>query len=99
MDIIPYTSIVGSLMYVMVCTILDIAHAVSLINRFMSNLGRSYCRALKWILRYIKGSLCRVLVYGGARNENGKYAIEVFVDSNYVSCLDTIIHFHCFLVL
>ena len=37
----PYASIIGSLMYVMVCTRSGIAHAVGVVSWFMSNLGRS----------------------------------------------------------
>ena len=34
---VPYASAVGSLMYAMVCTRPDIAHAVGVLSRFMSN--------------------------------------------------------------
>jgi hypothetical protein len=34
---IPYSFVVGSLMYAMVCTRLDIAHAVGVVSRFMVN--------------------------------------------------------------
>jgi ATP-binding cassette subfamily B (MDR/TAP) protein 1 len=34
---VPYASAVGSLMYAMVCTRPDIAHAVSVVSRFLSN--------------------------------------------------------------
>ncbi|KAF5931528.1 hypothetical protein HYC85_027699 [Camellia sinensis] len=34
---IPYSSAVGSLMYVMVCTRPDIAHSVGVVSRFLSN--------------------------------------------------------------
>ena len=37
---VPYESAVGSLMYAMVCTRLDIAHAVGVLSRFMSNPGQ-----------------------------------------------------------
>uniref|UniRef100_A0A2N9FLT3 Integrase catalytic domain-containing protein n=1 Tax=Fagus sylvatica TaxID=28930 RepID=A0A2N9FLT3_FAGSY len=37
---IPYSSAVGSLMYAMVCTRPDIAHAVGVVSRFMVNLGK-----------------------------------------------------------
>ena len=40
-------SVVGSLMYVMVCSTLDFAYLVSLVNRFMSNLGREYWEVVK----------------------------------------------------
>jgi hypothetical protein len=36
----PYASVVGSLMYAMVCTRLDIAHAVGVLSRHQSQ-GRS----------------------------------------------------------
>ena len=37
---VPYASVVGCLMYAMVCTKPDLAHAVSTVNRYMENLGR-----------------------------------------------------------
>ena len=42
MDKAPYVSAVGSLMYAMVCTRPDIAHAVGVVSRFMSNPGREH---------------------------------------------------------
>ena len=37
MSRVPYASAVESFMYAMVCTRPDLAHAISTINRFMSN--------------------------------------------------------------
>ncbi|KAJ9675458.1 hypothetical protein PVL29_024402 [Vitis rotundifolia] len=37
MQKVPYASIVGSLMYAMVCTRPDIAHTIGVVNRFLSN--------------------------------------------------------------
>ena len=37
MDKVPYSSVVGSLMYAMVCTRPDIAHAVGVVSRFLQN--------------------------------------------------------------
>ena len=53
---VPYSSIVGSLMYAMVFTRLDIAHAVSVVSRFLENAGKEHWEAVKWILRYLRGS-------------------------------------------
>ena len=39
---IPYASAVGSLMYAMVCTRPDIAHAVGVVSRFLSNPGKEH---------------------------------------------------------
>jgi len=41
-----YASAVGSLIYAMVCTKPDLAHAVSTISQFMSNQGRQYWEAV-----------------------------------------------------
>ena len=37
MSRVLYASAIGSLMYAMVCTRLDIAHAVGVVSRFLSN--------------------------------------------------------------
>ena len=62
---IPYASAVCSIMYVMVCTRSDIAHVVSVVSRYLSNPGKVHWTAIKWILRYLKGtlSLCLVNLY------------------------------------
>ena len=55
----------GSLIYVMVCTRPDIAHAVGTVSRFLSNPGKEHWEAVKWILRYLKGTSKVCLCYGG----------------------------------
>ena len=37
MSKVPYASVVGSLMYAMVCTRPDITHAVDVVSRFLTN--------------------------------------------------------------
>ncbi|XP_073117613.1 uncharacterized protein [Elaeis guineensis] len=69
METIPYASGVGSLMYAMVCYRPNIAHAVSQVSRFMAQPGRKHWRALKWIFRYLAGSVGVGICYeqrGGA---------------------------------
>ncbi len=39
---IPYAYVDGSLMYAMVCTRPDIAHAVGVVSRFLSNPGKEH---------------------------------------------------------
>ena len=51
MTTILYYSVVGSLMYAMVCTRLDIAHAVGIVSKFLSNIGKEYWEAVKWIFK------------------------------------------------
>jgi hypothetical protein len=42
MSMVPYSSIVGSLMYVVVCTRPDIAHAEGVVRRYMNNPGKEH---------------------------------------------------------
>ena len=39
---VPYANVVGCLMYVMVCTRPDLAHAVNVVSKYMANLGRQH---------------------------------------------------------
>ena len=39
---VPYSSVVGSLMYEMVCTRPDIAHRVGVVIKFLKNLGKEH---------------------------------------------------------
>ncbi|KAL0286664.1 UNVERIFIED_CONTAM: Retrovirus-related Pol polyprotein from transposon TNT 1-94 [Sesamum radiatum] len=54
---IPYSNAIGSVMYLMVSTRPDIAYAVSCLSRYMSNAGLPHWEALKWLLRYLNGSI------------------------------------------
>ncbi|WVZ17457.1 hypothetical protein V8G54_010439 [Vigna mungo] len=65
MSKVPYAFAVGSLMYAMVCTRPDIAHVVGTVSRFLSNPGREHWNAVKWILRYIRGTSGLKLCFGG----------------------------------
>ncbi|KAL5561505.1 hypothetical protein UlMin_031252 [Ulmus minor] len=53
---VPYSSAVGSIMYTMICTRPDVAYGISLLSRFMSNLGREHWEGIKWLLRYLLSS-------------------------------------------
>ncbi|KAM7461045.1 hypothetical protein LguiA_029166 [Lonicera macranthoides] len=81
---VPYASAVGSLMYAMVCTRLDIAQAVSIVSRYMANPGKPHWQAVKWVLRYLRGTMDKGLVF----EKSGTSTIEGFVDSDYAGDLD-----------
>ena len=53
MSRIPYTSAIGSIMYSMLCTRLDVAHALSVTSRFQQDLGENHWYAIKGIPRYL----------------------------------------------
>jgi hypothetical protein len=56
MEHVPYASVVGILMYVMVCTQPDISHAVGVLRRYMSTLGKKNWRVVKRVFRYVCGT-------------------------------------------
>ena len=56
MSRVPYSSAVGSLMYVMVCSRPDLSYAMSLVSRYMANPGKKHCKAVQWIFRYLRGT-------------------------------------------
>ena len=89
MNSISYANVIGSLMYAMVCTKPDITYAVSLVSRYMAKSGKAHWQTLRWIQRYINGSMNRVLVYGGALGEDSKAVIEGYVNSDYAGCMDS----------
>jgi len=47
----PYTSVVGSLMYSLMCTRLDLAYVDGVLSRFQSNLGYSHWEGVKQVLQ------------------------------------------------
>ena len=64
MSKVPYASAIGSLMYAMVCTRLDIAHVVRVISKYMSHLGIEHWNVVKCILRYLRGTSSKCLHFG-----------------------------------
>ncbi|KAL2253255.1 UNVERIFIED_CONTAM: Retrovirus-related Pol polyprotein from transposon TNT 1-94 [Sesamum indicum] len=79
MRVTSYASAIGSLLYAMICTRPDIAHAVGVVSRFMSNPGVMHWEAVKWILRYLRGTKDRALVFG-----KGKITLFGFIDADFV---------------
>ena len=64
---VPYSSAVGSLMYAMICTRLDITFVVGVVSRYMSNPGKKHWEAVKGIMRYLNGTRKLCICFG--RNE------------------------------
>ena len=63
MACVPYANAFGSLMYAMICTRPDICYVVGLVSRFQSNPRLAHWKAVKKILRYLKGTADYVLCY------------------------------------
>ncbi|KAH9679278.1 hypothetical protein KPL71_026064 [Citrus sinensis] len=81
---VPYASVVGSLMYAMVCTRLDISQAVSMVSRYMHNPGKNQWLAVKWILRYLYGTVDVGLLF---KKDCGQQCVG-YCDSDFAGDLD-----------
>ena len=60
---IPYASAMGSLMYAMLCTRLDIYYSVGMVSQYQSNPIPKHWQAVKHILKYLKRTRNYMLVY------------------------------------
>ncbi|GJS01507.1 hypothetical protein Tco_0318015 [Tanacetum coccineum] len=65
MSRVPYASAIGSIMYAMTCTRHDVSFALSKVSRHQQNPGEGHWIAVKNILKYIRNTKDRFLVYGG----------------------------------
>ncbi|KAK9080130.1 hypothetical protein SSX86_001805 [Deinandra increscens subsp. villosa] len=86
MDRVPYSQVVGSLMFLMVCTRPDISFGVSVVSRFLSNPGKAHWQAVKWILRYLAGTQAAGIWFG--RTSDKSETIQGYVDSDFAKDLD-----------
>ncbi|XP_022863886.1 uncharacterized protein LOC111383922 [Olea europaea var. sylvestris] len=81
MSKVPYSNVIGSIMYLMICTRSDLDFAVSTLSRYMANLGPEHWEALKWLLKYLKG-------YRDGRKSTSSY---MFTLSNSCSTIYTFV--------
>jgi len=77
---IPYASAIGSIMYAMLCTRPDIAHAVSITSRYQSDPGEEHWIAIKNILKYLRRTKDLFLIYG-----EGEFKVVAYTDSDFQS--------------
>ena len=54
---LEYSQIIGSLMYIMNCTRLNIAYSVSKLSKYTSNPGEDQWKVIVRVLRYLKYTL------------------------------------------
>jgi len=88
MSRVPYASAIGSLMYAMVCTRPDIAHAVGVLSRFMSKPRKEHWTIVKRVFRYLRGTSDYGLCYQGRLGLDRVLDIHGFVDADWVGDLD-----------
>jgi hypothetical protein len=77
----PYRSLVGSLMYLTMCTRPDLAHAVGVLSRFLENPAERHWDMGIRVLKYLKGTLDQGLEY----KRGQKITIQGYSDSDWVS--------------
>ena len=77
---IPYTSAVGSIMYAMICTRLDVSYALSITSRYQQNPGENHWIAVKNILKYLRRTKDMFLIYGGVEEE---LSVKCYTDASF----------------
>jgi hypothetical protein len=65
MRVIPYASVVGSIMYVMLCMRPDVSYALSAMSRYESNYGEAHWTIVKNVLKYLRRTKEVFLMFGG----------------------------------
>jgi hypothetical protein len=88
MSHVLYASAVGSLMYAMVCTRPDIAHAVGVLSRYMSKPGKEHWTTVKRVFRYLRGTTSYGLCYQGRPGLDRVVDIHGFVDADWAGDID-----------
>eukprot|EP00253_Pinus_taeda_P019837 PITA_19837 len=88
MSRVQYASEVGSLMYAMVCNRPNIAHAVGVLSRFMSKIGKEHWTTMKRVFRYLHGTSDYGLCYQGRLGLDKVLDIRDFVDADWAGGLD-----------
>ena len=63
---VPYSSVVGILMFYVVCTRPNIAHVVGVVIMYTKNLGKENQREVQCLLRYLRGTTSHALCFGGS---------------------------------
>ena len=64
MSRVPYTSVVGSIMYAMTCTRPDVAYSLGIVSRYQSYPSEAYRKVVKIILKYLRNTRDQWLIYG-----------------------------------
>jgi hypothetical protein len=83
MSRVPYANAMGSLMYAMEGTRPNISHEVGVVSRYMENPRKGHWEAVKWVLRYLRGTNIYSITSDGSRD-----SVFIYVDSYFVGDLE-----------
>jgi hypothetical protein len=79
-----YSELIGSLLYLTVCTRPDIAQAVGALTRYMSKPAVSHWHAATGVLRYVAGTASFGIIF-----KPGDSILEGYADADYAGDIDT----------
>ncbi|GJZ27624.1 hypothetical protein Tco_0572271 [Tanacetum coccineum] len=88
MQNVPYASAVGSIMYSVRCTRLDVAFVQNITSRFQQNPGEPHWTAVKTILKYLRNTKDMFLVYG--KNPEAELRVTCYCDAGFETDRDDI---------
>jgi hypothetical protein len=75
-------------MYLAMGTRPDLAYALQQLSQFLHNPGPLHWKAVKRVLRYLRGTMSHGIRLGGSDYVNKPF-LSAFVDANYAMCPDT----------
>jgi len=79
MSKVPYASVIGSIMYAIICTCPDVSYALTVASGYEANPSEIYSTLVKTILKYLRRTKDVFLIYGSEEElvVNG-YASAIF---------------------
>ncbi|GBM27001.1 Retrovirus-related Pol polyprotein from transposon TNT 1-94 [Araneus ventricosus] len=88
----PYRSLIGSLMYLAICTRHDICHIVSYLSQFNENPDMLHWTGAKRVLKYLKGTKNRGLTFRSTKRllvgfEDADWASNITDGNSYIGCV------------
>lgn len=83
MEKIPYMEAIGSLLYAAQNTRPDISFAVNLLSRFSQNPGKAHWLAVKRVMRYLKGTVNKGIVF-----QKSAQSLVGYCDADWAGDLD-----------
>jgi Reverse transcriptase (RNA-dependent DNA polymerase)/gag-polypeptide of LTR copia-type/Integrase core domain/GAG-pre-integrase domain len=83
-----YQSIIGGIMFAMLCTRPDIAFAVTTLSQFASNPMPAHAQALKRVLRYLKGTINHSITYIGTGSVDSQPPLIGYSDADWAQSHD-----------
>ena len=83
---VPYTKVIGSLMYAALSTWPDLAFAIQHLSQFITSYGAEHWTTIKRVLRYLKGSCDDGITF----TQDAGLDLKIFIDSDYANRMDVL---------